>query len=254
MAPTGVERQPAGAHTVFLLIHGFGAHTDEVTTLGEYLEANDIASFSVSIAGHGTTPEELAETTRHDWYGSAKAGLQHVLSWGLENTFVSGLSMGGLLTLALAAREQDIDGVIPISPAVKFGGFLGKLVPIIKHIMPYRKVDLSTMPEMYDVMRFKYEKDPLASIQELLRLAKEVRKELHNITCPTLIIQSELDKTVDPTGAEIAFKAISSQDKSLHFIHGAEHVLTCHPTREKAYPLILDFVQNTIEGTTPSEA
>jgi carboxylesterase len=251
VAPLGVERRPEGARTAFLLIHGFGAHVDEVGTLGEFLEGHDIASFAVSIAGHGTKPEDLAETSHHDWYTSAKSGLEHVQSWGLDNTFVSGLSMGGLLTLALAARVEEIDAIVPMSPAVEFGGFLGKLVPVIKYFMPYRKVDLTTMPEMYDVMRFKYERDPLASIQELLTLAKEVKHELSNITCPTLILQSELDKTVDPVGAEIVFQKIGSETKRLHLVPRAEHVLTCHPARHQAYPLILDFVDEVVGKTTP---
>ncbi len=252
MVPSGFERRPKGARTAFLLIHGFGAHVDELETLGEFLEQNSIASFSVSIAGHGTSPEDLAETNRHDWYHSAKEGLEYVLSWKNEVTFVSGLSMGGLLTLALAAREEGIDGIIPISPAILFGGFLSRLVPIVKHFMPYRKVDLNKMPEMYDVMRFKYDRDPLVSIEELLALAKEVREELNEIDCPALILQSGEDKTVDPRGAELVFNRVSSEHKQLRLVAGAEHVLTCHPTRQQAYPMILDFVREVAGQIKPS--
>ncbi len=252
MVPSGFERRPNGARIAFLLIHGFAAHVDELETLGEYLEENNLASFSVGIAGHGTSPEDLAETNRHNWYDSAREGLEYVLSWKNEATFVSGLSMGGLLTLALAAREEGIDGIIPISPAIKFGGFLARLIPVLKHFIPYRKVDLTKMPEMYAVMRFKYDRDPLVSIEELLVLAKEVREELSEVDCPALILQSGEDKTVDPRGAELVFNGISSDYKKLRLVAGAEHVLTCHRTRHQAYPMILDFVREVVGTTSPS--
>jgi carboxylesterase len=238
----GIVRRPDGANVAFLLIHGFGADVDEMASLAEALEKRGIASLTVRLAGHGTTPEDLATTTREDWNNSALDALNVVRTWSPQYLFVAGLSMGGLLALQLAAKEKDIDGIVLFSPALKAGGFLGKLVPILKHFMKYRNIDLSYIPLMYDLPRTKYAREPLSAIEQLLRLTGETRKILPQVTIPALILQAGEDKTIDPNSGQIAYDGITSPDKEIHIIQGAEHVITCHPTRKDAFLLVFSFV------------
>ncbi|MHA2379150.1 MAG: alpha/beta hydrolase [Candidatus Thorarchaeota archaeon] len=240
----GVTNRPEGAKIAFLLVHGFSAAPDEVTSLGEYLADRGIASFAVRLAGHATTPEDLSTTTWHDWYESALAGLELVRSWGATNIFIAGLSMGGALSLLMAAKEKDVVGVVPMSPALDAGSMAARLVPILKFFMKYRNVDLSNMAEMYDIMRTKYPREPLSAYHELLKLMKVVRSELQNVVIPTLVIQSGADKTIDPENGTIVYEGVSSEDKALHVIPGAEHVITCHAKRFEAFELVMDFVIN----------
>ncbi|MFX0108683.1 MAG: alpha/beta hydrolase [Candidatus Hodarchaeota archaeon] len=240
----GVEKRPEGANISFLLIHGFCAAPDEIGTLGDFLQKNGIASFAVQVAGHNTKPEDVAATTKDDWYSSVRDGLELIRTWNSRYIFVAGVSMGGVLALLLAARENDIDGVIPISPALKVRGFGIKLVPVLKYVMKYRNVDLSGMMNIYDIPRTKYEREPLSAIHELAKLIKVAKKEMPKVRCPALVIQSGEDKTIDPISGQIAFDSISSTEKQLHVISGAEHVIPCHPTRTKVYPLILEFVKS----------
>ena len=237
-------RRPEAANIAFLLIHGFSAAPDEVTTLGEFLEEQGIASFAVRLAGHATSPEDLAHTTREEWYSSAIRGLDVVRSWKPKLLLVAGLSMGGLLALMLAAREPEIDGVVTISPAISIPSGIAKLLPILKHIKRFRDVDLEKTAKLYDVPRTKYPREPLSAIHELFRLASDVRKEMRKVTIPILILQSAQDKTVSPDSGRIAFESVSSERKELRMIEGAEHVIPCHHTRTKAYPLILKFISS----------
>ncbi len=241
--PRGVESIPDGASIGFLLIHGFYGNPQDMDSLREFLYNEGIASFSMILAGHETSPEDLAETTAEDWYQSAAVALDYVRSWGLQHIFVAGLSAGGLVTLDLAYRQPQLEGIVLISPAIKLGGLLGKLVPLIRRFMPYRKIDTSYLTELYDLPRRRYEREPLIAIQRLLRYAKEMRKKLPDIRVPTLIIQPGNDSTVDPRGASLIYEHIGSTDKELHFIEGAEHVITCHPKRKEAYPLIRKWVE-----------
>ncbi len=244
------ENRVEDSKVSFLLIHGFSGTPLEMKSLGDFLRENGISSFAVRIAGHGTTPEDLAVNDEAAWYGSVSAGLDHVLGWGAEHVFVAGVSMGSLLAFDLAIRRgEDLSGVVAISPAIKFGGILGKLVPFIRRVKKYRRIDLSYIAELYDLPRPRYDREPLIAIERLIRYAKRIRRELSKVRVPTLILQAAADTTVDPRGAEIAFKKISSEVKELHFIEGAPHVLTCHPAREQAYELLLRFVRRvTGEG------
>ncbi|MCK5237911.1 MAG: alpha/beta fold hydrolase [Candidatus Thorarchaeota archaeon] len=238
----GIIRQPDGANVAFLLIHGFGADVDELASLGIELERRGIASFAVSVAGHGTSPEDLASKTKQDFYESVLTGLDLIRSWNSKYIFIAGLSMGGALTLHLAAQEKGIDGIVVFSPAVKMGGIL-RLLPILKRIKKFQNVDLSYIPKMYDLPRKKYNRDSLNAAHELLKLTSEVRKNLDKVTVPTLVIQSGADKTIDSSNGKYVYDSINSTDKTLHVIEGAEHVITCHPTRHEAYPLVYKFIE-----------
>ena len=247
--PTGVEKRVPDSDTVFLLVHGFCGTPLEMESLGEYLRENGFSSFAVTVAGHDTSPEDLAVHDEESWYRSVEVGLDYVLSWGPKYVFVTGLSMGSLLTVDLALRRaDDITGIVLISPAIKFGGVLGKLVPLVRRLKKYRRVDLSYIAELYELPRQRYDREPLIAIERLLRYAKRIRRELRHVTVPTLILQAGADTTVDPRGAEFAYRKISSQIKELHMIEGAPHVLTCHPTRQEAYSYILGFVKRVTGG------
>ncbi|MDF1539601.1 MAG: alpha/beta fold hydrolase [Candidatus Thorarchaeota archaeon] len=242
----GIVRRPDGANVAFLLIHGFGADVDELASLGEELENRGIASFAVRVAGHGTTPEDLSTKTWQDLYDSVLAGLKLVKSWNPSHLFIAGLSMGGVLTLRLAALEEGIDGIVVFSPAIDIGGGVYRLLPILKHIVKFKRVDLSYIPKMYDLPRSKYDRDSLAAAHELLKLGSDSRKKLKDVRIPTLVIQSGADKTIDPSNGQYVFDKIASQNKELHVIEGAEHVITCHPTRNIAYSYVFEFIKKYV--------
>ena len=245
----GVETRPEGANVAFLLVHGFCAAPDELQTLGKFLEERGIASFAVQLAGHGTTPDELKGTTWKDWYSSAEDGLNLVKSWNPTHLFVAGLSMGGVISTLLASLNDGIDGLILIAPALKIDGILPKLVPILKYFMKDQEIDVVKVQEQYDVKRTKYAREPVSAYHELFKIQKQARKKMSNISIPTIIIQGTDDKTVNPVNGKLALDGISSTDKELFMIEGAEHVIPCHSTRAEAYPHIEKFVSRIIESS-----
>jgi carboxylesterase len=242
----GIETRPEGASLAFLLIHGFCAAPDELATLSQFLEGLGIASFAVQLAGHGTTPEDLKKTHWEDWYDSALEGLDVVKSWNPIHLFVAGFSMGGALSILLASEKTGIDGLVLLAPALKIDGILPKFVPVLKHFMGDREVDLVAAQEQYEIKRTKYAREPVSAYHELFKLQKKARRKLNQVKLSTLIIQGTKDKTINPKNANLAFDGIVSKEKELHFIEDAEHVIPCHWTRTKAYSLIQEFIEKTI--------
>lgn len=242
----GVIKRPEGAKVAFLLVHGLAASSDELATFGNYLNEKGFASFAVQLAGHGTTPEDFKTTSWQDWYESAKTGLEVVRSWNPGFIFVTGLSMGGLLSLLLASEENELDGLVLIGTALKAPGILPRLIPILKYFMKWREIDVEAAQRVYDVKRFKYHREPVSSYQELFNLQKVVKQNMHKVTIPTIILHGSEDKTIDPVSAQMVYDSISSNNKELHMIDGGEHVITCHPTRVEAYPLILRFIEKIL--------
>jgi len=70
------------------------------------------------LAGHGTTPEDLEKRKYQEWIEDVEKAYQ----WLKERTskrFVTGLSMGGTLTLYMGEKHKDIAGLITINAAVR---------------------------------------------------------------------------------------------------------------------------------------
>lgn len=245
---SGTTLRPDGASVAFLLVHGFCAARNEVASLGQFLAEKGMSSYAVRIAGHETSPEDLAKTIRQDWYKSVSDGLNEVKSWNPEHLFVAGFSMGGALTLQLASSEDDIDGIVLISPAVRMFSTAAKFLPILKLFMKFKSVDLEKIQKAhgYDLQRTKYAKEPLSAYSEFLKMMKEVRNVMHKVSVPALIMQGTDDKTISPKNARIVYDGISSEIKEIHMIEGGEHVIPCHPTRSIAYSHITPFIEKVI--------
>ena len=96
----------SGGNAGVLLAHGITGAPTEMKPLIKALAA---AGFTVScpqLAGHCSTLAELKRTRWEDWYGSLQSALE-VLRQRCETVCVSGLSMGALLALILAARNPN---------------------------------------------------------------------------------------------------------------------------------------------------
>jgi len=239
----GITTRPEGASVAFLLVHGFCAAPDEVTTLGDFLAERGIASFAVEVVGHAASSVDIRETSWKDWYSSVQQGLELIKTWGMEHIIVAGMSMGGAASALIASNESGIDGLVLMAPALKISGILPKFVPILKYFMKDREIDVERIQKIYDVKRTKCPKEPFSAYHELFKLQKETRKSLSRITIPTIVLQGTEDKTINPENGQFAFDRISSDDKELHMIQGGEHVITCHPTREVMFPLINKFIE-----------
>src|SRR5690625_132773 len=69
------------------------------------------------LKGHGTHYEEMEKTTYEDWIASVEEGYQW-LEERCEKIVVTGLSMGGTLTLYMAEHYPNIQAMIPINAAI----------------------------------------------------------------------------------------------------------------------------------------
>ena len=111
--PWSAAGGPAGA----LCLHGF---TGNPTSMRPVAKAFADAGFAVELPrlpGHGTTVDDMITTGWGDWTAAAEAAYES-LSARCERVVVGGLSMGGSLTLWLAARHPEIAGIVCVNPAV----------------------------------------------------------------------------------------------------------------------------------------
>ena len=73
----------------------------------------------VNARGHGVSPQAMAKTTAADWIASVDEALAE-LKKTCSQIYMTGLSMGGTLTLYAAAKHGDvIKGAISINGIVQ---------------------------------------------------------------------------------------------------------------------------------------
>lgn len=232
-----------GNHIGCLLIHGFSGSPSEMRLLGERLAKFGWTVHGIKLSGHGTTPEEMAKTCWEDWAKDAEAGVTELRK--TCNTVIGiGLSMGGLLSLHLAELGL-VNGIVTMNAPMVLTDRRTRYVQLIrpfkafvrKPILTTSTTTLTPTPE-----RFVYERIPVDGLISLNRGIRQVRSKLSEITCPTLLMQSRRDLTVNPVSVQIIKKHIQQVNPIVQYWENSGHILTLGQEREEVALKVHEFL------------
>ena len=233
-APFFFSAGPVGC----LLIHGFTGSPPEMRPMGEFLSERGLTVSGPLLAGHGTTPEDMARTTWQDWYASVELAYQD-LRQSCAEVFVGGFSLGSLLAAHLAVH-CELSGLILMSPAFWVRDWRMNLVPLLRHLVKFVPTDPNpehsnlTDPEAYK--RFwSYDVYPTAAVHQLLALQNVVRPELERIRQPTLVIYATGDTDIAAHSGPNTYKRIAARDKELLVLHNSGHGLVVDSESELVF-------------------
>lgn len=221
-----------GDDRAVLLVHGFTGSTQSLRFLGEQL--NRKFGFTVSgprLAGHGTSPDDMEKTGYLDWLASAEDAM-HDLVRQRKSVFVAGLSMGGALTLNLAARYPEIvKGIVPINAAA---GILGDALAdlVMNRSAPARIPGIGSDIKMQGPVELAYAEVPVRCIKEVYVLLAATGDLLPRITCPVLVIQSREDHVVPPANGRRIAERVQSADLRMLWLENSYHVATLDADKE----------------------
>jgi carboxylesterase len=212
-----------GSSTGLLLFHGFTATTLEVRGLAE--EINTRLGWTVSaplLPGHGTSPVDLSRTHFGDWLLAAESAYSQ-LKLKSKSVFLGGESMGGLLSLYLAAKHPEVMGLLIYAPALITPGM--QSAKCLRHfIFGSNKKNLSaTLPGFLPWQGYRI--NPLKAVVELGKLQDEVKNHLPEIHQPILIFQGKQDKTIDPRSSSNINNSVSSKNKELIELDNCGHCI-----------------------------
>jgi carboxylesterase len=228
-----------------LLIHGGTGSPPEMRWMGEYLARKGLTVVGVRLAGHGTTPEDLASKDWTDFIASAKDGLDQIRSL-CKKVFVAGLSFGGLITLYLAAH-YPFQGAIVMSAPAYIHDWRLHLLPVFKYLVKWVRMgeefDL-TDPEASKRL-FCYRRVPTVFGVQFSRLLRETKKSLSRVDLPLLLMQGAHDRTIPEESSQYFFDHVGSMDKEIVWFQNSGHAITVDRERElvwqKAYEFIIEY-------------
>jgi carboxylesterase len=236
--PFAFDRGPIGC----VLLHGFTAAPKEMRPLGDYLAARNYTVRGVRYAGHGTSPQDLARTTRRDWVASAEEAVAE-LRGRCTRVWSIGLSLGGLIGLHLA-EQHLVDGVCAIAPAVFPPDRRMAIARLLTPFRPYTRKDLADLQDPLALAEHAdYDQFPTRAVAELNALMRHARRHLAQIDVPLLLIFARHDRVVPLDTLDYIWRRVASADKQSLILERGGHIVTEDYDKDIAFAAIERFLQ-----------
>jgi len=249
-----------------LLFHGLTGSPFEMKKYGDFLFKNGYDVFCYSFPGHGDRISEIETVTWQDWCEFAQDKYTN-LRKNYNQFFVSGLCLGAAMAVYLGEHNKDLTGIIALSTTLFLDGFC---IPWTISLLPFA---LSTIIRFYytfpedDCFGVKNERTrkslakitakanismdnyPLNCVDGLLKLSKNVRKNLKNVTCPILCIHSKYDNLSSTKGAKVVLDGVSSEIKKYVELNDSYHMVLYDNEKE----LVMNTVKEFLDELAPQK-
>lgn len=237
---------PRGGNVGVLLLHGYTSNHNEFLELADYLADRGITVLAPSIAGHGTTEDNLSQTNIIDWQRSVGQSFDF-LKQQVDKVYIVGSSFGGNLALDYATGASPyIAGLVTVATPI----FMRRHKFLKSCLYSYgwfKKAQRKKFREKYLMKEIHsktfYGTMPIPSLFRFFRFIKDITiPTLAKVTAPTLVVQSRNDKVVDPISADYIFKNLGSKDKQLMLVDRPVHGLVLSAAHWEVFEAIYRFV------------
>jgi carboxylesterase len=245
--PFRYDAGPRGA----LLIHGFTGSPASMRPLGRWLAEHGVSVVGPRLAGHGTTWQDLQDTTWQDWEREAEAGVADLRS-RCSDVIVVGLSVGGALALHLGAKHGDkLRGVVAINPVVRRPDL--RLAPVARlFARSVKGVGNDIKKPAQDEL--VYDRVPLKGANQFGKLLRTVDAELPSMMLPLLVFSSLEDHTVKPANSARVMARAGTRQKELVRLPNSYHVATLDYDAETIFEGSLRFLDRLTSGVPDPRA
>lgn len=231
-----------------LLSHGYTGTTSGMKPLGEYLNRTEgWTVVGTRLKGHGETPAAMAQTTAEDWIRSLEEGLQ-TLQARCKVVFMAGLSMGGCLTLYLAAKYPEaFKAIAPINACISFNSpnFAALAFDVDA---PATIPGLGSDVKDPAVKEIVYADVPVPTIRQIYALMAVTRDMLPRITAPALVLVSPEDHVVPPENSNEILRCIGSSRREMVLLKNSYHVATIDHDKDLINESIRRFFKEALEA------
>lgn len=233
------------SRTLVILVHGFGASATETRPLAEFLQKKGYDVYGVLLSGHGTQPSDLDRINWKDWIKDVEEVFEKEKR-NYKNIFIGGISLGGSISL-YGSTEMDFSGVFTINAFYRFPLFY-RLLTWFLHFFKYHKPRNELRIKWYQEHNlYSYSDDSTFAAYEIIKLLRNLYKRIKKINIPALIIQSQTDKTISPSNAEILYNNLRTR-KEIFRVPQGDHILTVDENRFHAFEKISNFIKEVNDG------
>ena len=202
-----VSHEAPAASAGILLIHGLSDTPFAMRDLAEAFAERCFLVRVILLPGHGTRAGDLLEVTRADWLHATRFGIDTLRS-DVDEVYVGGFSLGGLLATYMAIEDREIRGVFAFSPAFSLQHAWQLRQSVwLRHIIRWADRD---EPDDYA----RYEAMPMNGLAEMYLLTRDFQALLRQVSIPVpvFLVQSVDDAIID---AEVNERLFSTRFSSM---------------------------------------
>ncbi|WP_394121126.1 alpha/beta hydrolase [Planococcus donghaensis] len=230
-----------GNSTGVLLCHGFLGTPQSVKELGEAIAAHGYTVSCPRLPGHGTHFKDLEQFVCGDWFARIEEAYNE-LKQTCSSVIVIGQSMGGTLSLDLASRHPDIQGIVLINPAIDIPAFE------TFRDQPSSAYVTEGQPDIKkeDAVEITYEQAPVKAYHQLLKYMDAVDAKLADVRCPIVCFQSLEDHVVPPGNTDYILSRVQSESMQKYELHNSYHIASMDHELDFIAGKAIQFVEETL--------
>lgn len=221
-----------------VLTHGYAGTPAHFRPLAAELNSTGLTVIVPRLAGHGTTMEDMAQTTAEDWVASTRQAIAEVANH--KRVHLAGLSMGGLISLVLAA-EVGATTVSTINSPVIVRGKTLYATPVTRWFIKKVEWPDQGMPDLDEEVQQYWLTYPgfyTSTTGGLLSLMRNAVVAARKLDIPSLVIQSKTDEAVDPRSAKILHRLLGDNAR-LFWLERSLHVAPLDRERDRIAAALL---------------
>ncbi|KAF1048165.1 MAG: Carboxylesterase [Herbaspirillum frisingense] len=244
-----------------LLIHGLGGTQYDLGSLHKILNKAGVETHAITLAGHGTTPEDLAGVRAEQWVEAVRVQYR-ALQPHYDQLHIVGMCMGSLVALVLAERvgHGPAQGkLVTLAPPIYIDGWstpwyagLRTLFYLIPGLSKRMKVEegepfgiKNTLVRA--VVKAKFERGdnfhyrwvPLICVRQVDRLRAWAMAGARNIAAPTLVVHAREDELTSLRSAEFLNDQIA--DARVVVLENSYHMICVDNDRDQVANSVLEF-------------
>jgi esterase/lipase len=178
-----------------LLIHGLYDSPFTLKDLNDSLCHQGLLVRSILLPGHGTIPGDLLHIHYEDWIKAVNYGVKS-LAKEVENIYLLGFSLGGMLAIQQAYSNPAIKGLILIAPVLKI---IRKFAPFAKYypLVAWMHESLNWYQIRPQTSYAKYESYPWNGAAQIFEYVKKMRASCKQaLSIPLLMVLTADDETI----------------------------------------------------------
>ena len=210
--------------TGVLLCHGFSGSTHSMIGWARHLETAGFQVLLPRLPGHGTSWQELNQTTWIDWYDCVDDAFT-TLQARCDQVFLAGLSMGAALALRLAEQHGPrVAGLTLVNPVINITDPRMRALPVLR-VLP-SLAGITNDIAKPDQVEWGYDRLPLRALYSQTFLWADVRRNLDRVNQPLLVYRAIHDHVADASSVRLIKAGVRSSDQTYIELRRSYHVAT----------------------------
>lgn len=249
---------PERERCTLVLAPGAAEHSGRYHHVGRYFAGHGIGVYALDHRGYGRSGGRRGHVDRFgDYLDDLHAYIGKVQRRTGRRPVLAGHSMGGLIALSYALVHPDQPaGLVLSSPSLGLRGWQKRLAPAARLLLGLLPGTLA-VPARIDPRRVSrdrwtwtcYAADPLICrvatprwTRAFLDQLRWVQRAAAGLQVPSLWLQAQDDRLVDPQATRALFDQVRLADKEFRWYPGRYHEIFNDPGREAVFADILRWL------------